>query len=82
MSCGRNRRRPKVSSTLNSRLYNHPESSLANTQSTTKIHLLSHGRKSSDSESSSKQTSRENTNDFNRFRVNIFFKNRYVYILK
>jgi uncharacterized protein YnzC (UPF0291/DUF896 family) len=76
MSCGRNRRRPKLSSTLNSRLYNHPESS------SPKIHSLSHGRKSNHSEPSSKQISRENTDDFDRFRVNIFFKTRYVCILR
>jgi hypothetical protein len=68
MSCGRNRRRLKLSSTLNSRLYTHPETSSA------KIHLLSHGKKSNPSEPSSKQTSREITNEFDRFRVNVLLE--------
>ncbi|CAF4292487.1 unnamed protein product [Rotaria sp. Silwood2] len=45
MSCGRNRRRPKVFSTFNSRLNNQHESSVVNMQSTEKHHKLSHRRK-------------------------------------
>lgn len=73
MSCGCNRRRPKLSSTFNSRLHNHHESSSANTQTTKKIHQLSRSRKSNHPDNLSKQISRENTLDFDRFRVIIFF---------
>ncbi|CAF0938689.1 unnamed protein product [Rotaria sordida] len=69
MSCGRNRRRPKVSSTFNSRLNNQYESSTVNMQSIEKIHKLSHCRKSNYAGNLSEQTSRENTIDFDRFRI-------------
>jgi hypothetical protein len=85
MSCGRNRRRPKLSSTFHSRLHNHHESSSPNTQSTEKIHQLSRSRKSNHAENLSKQTSRENTIDFDRFRViilmYIIFNNFFLKIL-
>jgi hypothetical protein len=69
MSCGRNHRRLKLSSTFNSRLHNHHESSITNTQSTGKIHQLSRSRKINHSENLSKQISRENPIDFDQFRV-------------
>jgi hypothetical protein len=72
MSCGGNRRRPKLSSTRHSRLHNHHESSSVNTQSTEKTHQLSHSRKSNPSRNLSKQIASENAIDFDRFRVILF----------
>lgn len=72
MSCSRNRRRSKLSSTSNSRLHNRNEFSSANMSSTEKIHQLSRSRKNNHSENLSKQISRENAIDFDRFRVIIF----------
>jgi len=69
MSSGCNRRRPKLSSTLNSRLHNHHEFASANISSTEKIHQLSRSRKSNHPENLSKQISHENAIDFDRFRV-------------
>ena len=74
MSCGRNRRRPKLPSTFHSRLHNQHGLSSSNMQSTEKIHQLSRSRKSNHLGNLSKQILRENTTDFDRSRVIIFLR--------
>ncbi|CAF3432160.1 unnamed protein product [Rotaria sp. Silwood1] len=69
MSCGHNRRRPKVPSKFSTWLTDQHESLVVNTQSTEKNHKLSHSRKSKHTENLSEQTSQENTVDFDRFRI-------------
>lgn len=71
MSCGRNRRRPKLTSTFNSRLRNQHEFSSGNTQPTEKVRQLSRSRKSNHHENLSTQKLHENTIECDRFRVRI-----------
>ncbi|UJR28757.1 hypothetical protein I4U23_009983 [Adineta vaga] len=66
MSCGRHRRRPKLSSTLNSRFH---ESFLINKQSTSKNSYSSHSKKSDHSENSPKQILPNDHLDLNRCRI-------------
>ena len=71
MSCGRHRRRTKVSSVHESRLNNQYEPSVVKSQAIEKNHQLSHSRKSNCIENITGSTSQENKYDSDRFRVTL-----------
>lgn len=72
MSCGRNRRRTKISSKFTSPSIDRHSFSMGNTQLEKNFHQTSYSRISAQKRNSLEQPSQQNIIDLNQFRVKTF----------